>query len=165
MAMARLNGDRMPQPLKPPIIRMPIRPENKARYPKDWAAISARIKERAGGKCEECGVGNGDLGGRLAISGQWCPAQPIGDNGLRLTWPEPGSLAWCMPPHGAPILMTIVRIVLTVAHLNHTPEDCRDENLRAWCQRCHNRYDSATRRKGIAARAKAGRALGDFFDG
>ena len=33
------------------------------------------------------------------------------------------------------------RIVLTVAHLNHTPEDCRDENLKAMCQRCHLRYD------------------------
>lgn len=31
---------------------MPIRPENKARYPKDWPAISKRIRERSGGRCE-----------------------------------------------------------------------------------------------------------------
>ena len=40
---------------------------------------------------------------------------------------------------------------LTVAHLNHTPEDCRPENLRAWCSACHLRYDAKhhaeTRRK------------------
>jgi len=31
---------------------MPIRPENRSRYPKDWKAISLSIKERAGWKCE-----------------------------------------------------------------------------------------------------------------
>lgn len=39
---------------------------------------------------------------------------------------------------------------LTVAHLNHTPMDCRDENLRALCAPCHLRYDApekARRRK------------------
>ena len=38
-----------------------------------------------------------------------------------------------------------VKIVLTIAHLNHIPEDCRPENLRALCQRCHNQYDAAHR--------------------
>lgn len=31
---------------------------------------------------------------------------------------------------------------LTVAHLNHTPEDCRPENLMAMCAPCHLRYDA-----------------------
>lgn len=32
---------------------MPIHPDNKARYPKEWPAISKRIRfERAGGRCE-----------------------------------------------------------------------------------------------------------------
>ena len=39
---------------------MPIRPENRARYPKDWKAISKRIPfARAGGRCDctgKCGV-------------------------------------------------------------------------------------------------------------
>lgn len=45
---------------------------------------------------------------------------------------------------------------LTVAHLNHIPEDCRRENLRALCAPCHLRYDAAhhaetrKRRKGQA---------------
>ena len=43
------------------------------------------------------------------------------------------------------------RRTLTVAHLNHTPADCRHENLRALCAPCHLRYDAehhaATRRK------------------
>jgi hypothetical protein len=38
---------------------MPIKPENKARYPRDWKAISKRIRfERAGNRCEWCGAEN-----------------------------------------------------------------------------------------------------------
>lgn len=40
---------------------------------------------------------------------------------------------------------TGARVVLTVGHLNHDPLDSRDDNLRAWCQRCHNAYDAANR--------------------
>lgn len=31
---------------------------------------------------------------------------------------------------------------LTVAHMNHTPEDVRAENLKALCAPCHLRYDA-----------------------
>jgi hypothetical protein len=35
---------------------MPIRPENKIRYPANWPQISDRIRfERAGGRCESAG--------------------------------------------------------------------------------------------------------------
>ena len=34
------------------------------------------------------------------------------------------------------------RVVLTVAHLDHQPENNDPENLRAWCQRCHLTYDA-----------------------
>ena len=81
---------------------MPIRPENKARYPKDWKSISERIRfERAANKCEVCGAEN---------------YKPH---------PETGS-----------------KVILTVAHLDHKPENCADENLKAMCQRCHLRYDA-----------------------
>lgn len=32
---------------------------------------------------------------------------------------------------------------LTVAHLNHMPEDIRPENLMAMCAPCHLKYDAA----------------------
>lgn len=92
---------------------MPIRPENRHRYPAGWPEISLRIRfERAQGHCEcegECGRGTHQ--GR-------CPNRQH------------------QPAYG-----TGSRVVLTVAHLNHTPEDCRDENLRAMCQGCHLHYD------------------------
>lgn len=55
------------------------------------------------------------------------------------------------------------KIVLTVMHLNHQPEDCSDENLLHGCQGCHNRYDAPHRRAGIKERARVQRAAGDLF--
>lgn len=143
---------------------MPIRPENKNRYPKDWAAISASIRERAHNRCEECGVKNYELGGRRKHDGAWMKAHPIGTDGMSTTWPQPGEWAWCGDAeHQGIARLRIVRIVLTVAHLDHQPENCNPANLRCWCQRCHNRYDAANRRRGIQERLRAVRACGDLF--
>jgi len=49
----------------------------------------------------------------------------------------------CRNYQHSPAFGTGSRVVLTTAHLNHTPEDCRDENLRAMCQGCHLHYDRA----------------------
>ena len=37
---------------------MPILPENKSRYPKNWKQIRADILKRANNKCEFCGIEN-----------------------------------------------------------------------------------------------------------
>ena len=37
------------------------------------------------------------------------------------------------------------KVVLTVAHLDHCPENCDDSNLRHLCQKCHNQYDRGHR--------------------
>jgi len=96
---------------------MPIRPENRKRYPTDWTTIRGGILSRAGDRCEgsprypECRVEN---------------YKPH---------PETGS-----------------KVILTIAHLDHTPENCDPDNLRAWCQRCHNTYDAPRRAVGRKAR-------------
>lgn len=139
---------------------MPIRPENQARYPKDWPAISLRIRERAGQKCEDCGVRNYEYGGRDPLGG-WHKSLPVGEKLLHLAWPRPGEYAWC---EGWAERLRIVRIILTVAHLDHQPENCADDNLRAWCQRCHNRYDAVERRKGIKQRRRQALAVADLLE-
>lgn len=45
---------------------------------------------------------------------------------------------------------------LTVAHLNHMPEDCRTENLRALCAPCHLRYDAEHHAETRKTRSKNG---------
>lgn len=45
---------------------MPIKPENRRRYPKDWKAIVAAVRVRSGGRCEcegECGLHRTTPGG------------------------------------------------------------------------------------------------------
>jgi hypothetical protein len=48
-----------------------------------------------------------------------------------------------------------VTVLLTVAHLEHTPKNCAPENVRCWCQRCHNAYDAPVRAAGRKARRRA----------
>lgn len=93
----------------------PIRPENRARYGEDWPEFSRAVRfDRAKGRCEcagECGR----------------PEWHLGGDGR------------CVNHHGEPACGTGSRVVLTVAHLCHTPE-CR-EHVRAFCQGCHLHYD------------------------
>lgn len=142
---------------------MPIRDENRARYPKDWPQISKAIRERAGQKCEKCGAPNGELIRRgKTADGQhvWrlCSDSAFMDG----VCAETGLLAPDSMEdevgYGA-----AVRVVLTVAHLDHQPENCDPENLRAWCQRCHNTYDAPMRRAGTKSRARSRLAVGDMF--
>lgn len=115
---------------------MPIRPENKARYPKDWKAISLAIRHDAQQRCEctgECGVNHFE---EMELQ-----------NGV-------GSASHlCMAVNYQPHPVTGSKVILTVAHLDHKPENCDRANLKAMCQRCHNRYDQPMRRAGMKARA------------
>src|SRR5688500_8711600 len=110
----------------------PIRPENAGRYPDNWSEIRARIQRRARNCCETCGVRNWALGGRDG-DGNFHPAHPIGEASLRLEFPKPGERWWC-GKGGPKHFLRIIRIVCTVAHLDHTPENCSDENLKFLCQ-------------------------------
>lgn len=103
---------------------MPIRPENRRRYPPDWPEISLHIRQdRAQGHCE--------CAGECRRHTHACQAQ-----------------------HGRPHPVTGSRVVLTVAHLDHTPENVSPDNLRAMCQRCHLSYDAA-HHAATAARTRA----------
>lgn len=108
---------------------MPIKPENRARYPKDWPQIRAAILERAGNCCEwpGCGVRNGAVG--IWKAGFFFKLADSAE--------EIGLLADAYADEGE----KVIRIVLTVAHKDHTPENCDPDNLAAWCQRHHLAYD------------------------
>jgi len=61
---------------------------------------------------------------------------------------------FCGVRNGARHPETGSRVVLTVAHLDHAPENCERANLRALCQLCHNRYDAKHRAAGRRARRR-----------
>jgi hypothetical protein len=139
---------------------MPIRPEFRKFYDKIWRTITRpRILARAGNRCEQCGKPN-----RKRV---W-------------VWhPHPGDQYWTLRKYnqcwhycalgGSGNFMLIgaarwrearrIRVVLTVAHLNHVSGDDRDENLKALCQWCHLNYDKLHHRETRAARKDASRPL------
>lgn len=51
----------------------------------------------------------------------------------------------CRAEHGKPHPVTGAVVVLTVAHMDHNPENNTKENLRALCQRCHLKHDEEQR--------------------
>lgn len=92
-------------------------PIDYSKYPANWKTeIRPAILERAGNKCEFCGVPNGHIVYR-DVSGRSGQKRTCYSN------------------------LKAVKIVLTVAHLNHDITDNRPENLRALCQRCHLTHD------------------------
>lgn len=104
---------------------MPIKPENRERYPANWKAIRRKILDRAQYRCE-------------------CE----GECGLHRTNPGPRR---CTETHGRPAAWAKGKVVLTIAHLDHRPENCADDNLKAMCQRCHLRYDNELHKTNSAA--------------
>ncbi len=138
---------------------MPIGREAERLYPggslrsPEWLAIRAAILERAtitffGGRketqCEctgECGRDHGREAAAFVHVGPRC-----------------GAL------HERPHPITGSRVVLTVAHLDHDPGHNAPSNLRAMCQRCHNRYDMPRRRAHARLTRRARYATGDLFD-
>lgn len=77
----------------------------------------------------------------------------------RAAWRCQGSPAYpdCRAPHGQPHPVTGSQVVLTTAHLDHNPANCADDNLRAWCQRCHLTYDAPHHARNRRANAAARR--------
>jgi hypothetical protein len=91
------------------------------KYHPDWRTkIVPAIKQRAGNKCEWCGVKNHSQIQRLKTdlsqfryrTGHECE-----------TWRKS------------------IRVILTIAHLDHDIKNNDPSNLKALCQRCHLNYD------------------------
>lgn len=161
---------------------MPIKPENRARYPKDWSAISLAARERANWRCQHAGcralqyaVGHWEQAPALAMRPEfgaapqrvwrWVPSHgngPCDAAGIGRSWPdlqrwthaearEFAAAVW----ESNPLEPRPIVIVLTVAHLNHEPEDCRPDNLAAMCQRHHLAYDVEHHRETAQATRQA----------
>lgn len=73
---------------------------------------------------------------------------------------SPGHYPDCRAVNGEPHPVTGSKVVLTVAHLDHQPENCAEDNLMAMCQRCHLTYDAQHH----ARTRKARLAIADLFE-
>lgn len=113
---------------------MPIKAENKHRYGSkaEWEATRERILARAGNQCELCAAPNGWMIIRD-------PARPA---------------KWELPDGSKPLAKKI-RVILTIAHLDPTYQDCGDKFLLALCQRCHLKIDVHSKCKARRVRTEA----------
>jgi hypothetical protein len=69
----------------------------------------------------------------------------------------------CTAKNREPHPVTGSIVVLTTAHLDHTPENCDMENLRHWCQRCHLTYDAKHHAESSYMTRRNGKAI-DWID-
>lgn len=138
-------------------------PVDMSKYPDNWKTeIRPRVLRRAGGsdddprvgaKCEECGVVNHSVGARDRF-GEWHNEDDIEHMNSTDGFYRFG--------HGS--FPKMVRIVLTIAHMDDPdPMNCADENLKALCQRCHNRHDAPMRAKNRARNAAKKRGQLSMF--
>ena len=115
-----------------------------SKYPKDWKTIRAEVLERAGHRCEGCGVRNYGIyfdgaDGRREHDGSHFIDQLATECNYKC-----------------------VKIVLTISHTDHdvtnNGEPGNRPNLKALCQRCHNRHDADYRKANASAtrRRKSG---------
>jgi hypothetical protein len=106
---------------------------DKRLYPNDWDTIALAVKDEAGWRCEECG--------RDCIR----PGESPMDFMERI---RTGRISEC--PTVREFREKPKRFLLTVAHLDHRPQNCdgyetglrgHRNNLKALCAPCHCRYD------------------------
>ena len=99
---------------------MPIKKELRYFYGREWRTVTRPlILKRAKNRCEQCGVLNHDIGYRT----------------------RDGKFHRAKPNSGAPRGHRLIRIVLTVAHLDGVAGHDDPANLAALCQRCHLLHD------------------------
>jgi 5-methylcytosine-specific restriction endonuclease McrA len=60
----------------------------------------------------------------------------------------------CGATNYEPHPLTGSTVVLTIMHLDHDPTNNHPDNLKAGCQRCHNRYDAPMRAAGRRQRRR-----------
>lgn len=104
-------------------------PMGKSKYPDNWAAISLQVRTEAGNRCEWCTVANYAEGARDRCGAWWRKERiEAASPDLFRRWFDPATFK-------------LIRIVLTVAHLDHDTANGERSNLAALCQRCHLNHD------------------------
>jgi hypothetical protein len=127
---------------------MPIRPQLRQFYGRQWRTETRpRILARAQNKCEQCQAPNRQtvVRNHRDYPGWWFEFE--GGTAHDNTGATQGAIRLSEAP-GMELVESgpgarLTEIVLTVAHLNQTAGDDRDENLKALCQWCHLHHDRA----------------------
>lgn len=144
---------------------MPIRPDLRHLYRgPGYRAQRVRIIARAGNRCEQCGKPNGRLVWvyrsktsrqcwTLSLRTQrWVYCRFGGSGNFSLLRSEVRALR-------SEKRLRRIRVVLTMAHLDHDAANGDDDNIRLLCQWCHLNYDKLHHKETRAMRKDAARPL------
>lgn len=117
------------------------------KYPANWKTeIRPAILERAKHCCEECGLRNHSVGYR-------------NKDGVLIECHEWLYRESKFTPYGH----KVIKIVLTIAHLDHEITNNDPSNLKALCQKCHLNYDKDHHRKNSKATINKKKGLQSLF--
>lgn len=112
-------------------------------YHKDWKTIiRPAILERANNKCEFCKARNGEEIFRAFLDGVQVYQYANGD----IHNAETGDYIFSsfyedLEPSTRKENQKAIKVVLTIAHLDHDTNNNDYSNLKALCQKCHLNYD------------------------
>lgn len=118
--------------------------------------ISERIREREGQKCKTCNAPNGQIVWRSKDGSAYMLQR--GEVFSAINGEEMGRCRGSEWPGG-----NMVKIVLTVAHLDHDPTNNADDNLAALCQKCHLAYDAKHHQANANKTRRSRKAVGELF--
>lgn len=141
---------------------MPIK--DKSLYPKEWKEIRQRILERDNHCCKTCKVQNGIH----VFRGTWEGEEVFQTADAKVYRTTDGEFLtenpWaCIEPSTGDPAQVAIKIVLTVAHLNHDPTDNSDENLAALCQYHHLKHDHQHHMKNAKETRNKKKGLQELF--
>lgn len=121
-------------------------------YPSNWKTeIRPAILSRANNCCESCNVANYSEGFRNKYGTFYTIEYVINkfdNDGVDMFDDE---LLHCVQKDGK---VKHIKIVLTIAHLDHNVNNNDYSNLKALCQRCHLQYDAKHHAKNAKATNK-----------
>jgi hypothetical protein len=151
-----------------------LMPIDYKKYPKNWKTeIVPAIKDRDGHRCKFCGVPNyATIFRGIVEDGAEEPTEIYQFADGRIFQSSDGTeifvgqgyLADVQPLSGNP-LQKAIKIILTVAHLDHDINNNTHDNLAALCQRCHLRYDAEHHSKNSKANRDAKKAATEAKNG
>ena len=137
---------------------MPIKPEMRGFYSRDWREVSRTVRfVRAAGVCQSCGRPHGTKI-RCLPDGRWFDA-------ARGTWRNGRGRPTRWPDLIETAQIRYTRVILAAAHLDHDPRNNRLRNLKSLCQRCHIMHDRPYHLVQRRITYLLRRALGDLFLG
>jgi hypothetical protein len=113
-------------------------------YPPNWKTeIRPAIMERAKHCCEFCKVSNY----KLILRGTWNDTECYQDDDGTIYDANTSEVIGSDYVGEVHPTNKLIKIVLTIAHLDHNVNNNDFSNLKALCQRCHNRHDIEHRKK------------------